>query len=56
MMQVVPKWKVTVLFTDRSVVLWIHDPFIGNVLRKLADLQFTENGLDQPIEIIVGAP
>ena len=53
-MQAVPKWKVTVVLTaDRQVVLWIHDNHLSNVLRQVSNMQFTENGLTQPLEIIV---
>ncbi len=55
MMQVVPKWKVVVTFQSREpITLWIHDTCIVNVLRKVADLQFTENGLEQPTRITIG--
>lgn len=51
MMHVLPRWKVTVTFADRSVVFWIHDNFLSNVLRKVADLQFSETGLDSELGI-----
>ena len=56
MLQLIPKWKVTVVLPEGSErVFWIHDHFIVNVLRKVADMQFTENGLSQPNSITVGA-
>lgn len=55
MMQVVPKWKVTVTFSDRNLVFWVSDSSISNVMRKIADMQFTENGLEQPVQITIGA-
>ena len=51
MLQVVPKWRVELTFSDRKVELWIYDQSPSNVLRKLADLQFSANGLDQPSQI-----
>lgn len=58
MMQVMAKWKVTVEFTnhEKNVTFWVHDNFVANVLRKVADLDFSGDGLDQPICIIVGGP
>jgi hypothetical protein len=55
MMQVQQKWKVTVLFegAKERQVLWLHDTFAANVLRKLADISFSEGGLQQPIEITI---
>lgn len=56
MMQVVPRWKVRVLFSGKnSVTLWFHDHHVSNVLRQVAALSFSENGLEQPEEIIVAA-
>ncbi len=55
MMQTVQKWKVVVIF-DRMQpehVFWIYDNCASNVLRKIADMQFTENGLVQPTSINV---
>lgn len=61
MMQVLPKWKVTVTFaTGREAVVWIHDNFMANVLRSVATLEFSDNGLEQPTYIgisrVTGAP
>lgn len=53
MMQVSRKWKVVVKFADREVVLWIADNFPSNVLRTVANLEFSETGLHQPISINV---
>lgn len=55
MMQIIPRWKVQALFENdaRNVTLWIYDSIGANVLRKAAEMQFTENGLDQPKCIIV---
>lgn len=53
-MQVVPKWKVTARLPEgKEVVFWMHDGFATNVLAKVASMQFTENGLNQPHTIIV---
>lgn len=53
MMVVVKKWKVTVKFTDREVVIYVNDNFIANALRTVAGLDFTANGLEQPVSISV---
>lgn len=57
MMQVIPKWKVTVTFGagtgSREFVLWVSDGHIANVLRTVANLQFTATGLEQPTGIYV---
>lgn len=53
MMQVVPKWQVTVTKSDGSLTLfWMHDNFLANVVRKVADMQF-ENGIAQPKRIVI---
>lgn len=54
MMQVVPKWKVTVKFLDREVVVFVHETHIENVLRVVAGLTFSTNPLESPSAIIVG--
>ena len=54
MIQTIPLWKVTVTLPSREVVLWIHDMHISNVLRQVAAIQFTENGLEQPTKIVIG--
>lgn len=52
MLQVMPKWKVVVLFQTRAdVVFWMYDSHLSNVQRAVANMQFTENGLDAPKEI-----
>lgn len=53
MMQVLPKWKVTVTFPGHDVVLWIHDNFISNVLRTVSTLQFNDTGLEQPTHVAI---
>lgn len=54
MLQVLPRWKVVVKMADGSErVFWVNDNFMANVLRKVADIQFTENGLSQPTAISV---
>lgn len=42
MMQVIPKWKVTVQLAGRDTVFWISDAFLSNVLRMLAAITFGE--------------
>lgn len=50
----VTKWIVNVDLKDREPIkFWIHDNFAGNVLRKLADLQFTDGVRDEPARIII---
>lgn len=53
MMQVVPKWKVSVFFvgTAADVAFWVFANSIGDVLRQVASMSFTENGLEQPTSI-----
>lgn len=53
MLQVIPKWKVTIKFSDRVVEFWMYDNHASNVASRAAAIQFTENGLDEPVEIIV---
>ena len=54
MMQVLKKWKVSVFFKEgTSQVFWINDNFMSNVLRKVADMDFSENGLVQPLQIVI---
>ncbi len=53
MLATITKWKVDVTFIDRNVALWVHNNHLANVLRQLADLQFTERGLDQPTSITI---
>lgn len=54
MLVVLNKYKVTVKFVDREVIVWVHDAHIENALRKVADLSFSANGLEQPIQITIG--
>lgn len=58
MMQVVPKWRVVVTmptWKDEEIehVFWISDNFIGNVLSAVARMQFSADGLTQPVSIRV---
>jgi hypothetical protein len=48
MMQLIPKWKVTVLLAGVSHVFWVSDRCASNVLRKVADMDFSDSGLEQP--------
>lgn len=52
MMQILSKWKVVVKFTNREVVFWVSDNFASNVLRKVADLDFTD-APEMPVSITV---
>ena len=51
MLQVIPKWKVTVTVAGVAQVLWVYANSVSDVMRKLADIQFTENGLTQPTSV-----
>ena len=55
MMQVSPKWKVTATFDSGLPPhqIWLYDNFISNILRKVADIQFTGSGLIQPVSITI---
>lgn len=56
MMQVVPKWEVKLCYEgDRVFKVWISDNFMSNVLRKVAEMDFTENALEQPYLVTVSA-
>jgi hypothetical protein len=48
MVHVVPQWKIAFVYADRTVTFWLHNNHAGNILRTVADLQFSENGLEQP--------
>jgi hypothetical protein len=55
MMQIVKRWRVEVTMRGgRKHVVWIDDNFAANVLRKLADIRFSENGVDEPVGIAIG--
>lgn len=54
MMIILKRWKVTVTSKDSnmeetSTVLYIHDNFYGNMLRKLAEIGFE----DEPVRVLV---
>jgi len=50
MMQVVPKWRVTIARPSTApLVLFISDQFLSNVLRKLADIELEQ----QPNEVTI---
>jgi hypothetical protein len=41
MMQMIPKWKITMTRSGApSVVIFISDHYLSNVLRKLAEIEF----------------
>ena len=41
MIHVISKWQIDILFEDNAIiVLYIHDDFEANVLRKLAEISF----------------
>ena len=53
MIYVVPQWKIGFEYSDRTVTFWLHNNSVSNVLRAVADMQFSENGLEQPLAIKV---
>ncbi len=54
MMQVIPQWKIVLDYPNRaSVEFWMSETFVSAVLRIISELQFTENGLEQPTRITV---
>ena len=53
MMHVVPKWRVTLARPNApSLVLFISDQFLSNVLRKLADIEFAQQPSDISIALV----
>jgi hypothetical protein len=54
MLHVVPKWKVSVTLRDGAEhTIWIHENVAANVLRKVADIQFAQNGLNDPVKVLL---
>ena len=53
MLQVIPKWRVTVTLGGHEQAFWISDNHISNVLRHVASMDFSENGLLQPKRIVI---
>lgn len=54
MMQIIPKWKIAYDYADgRHHEVWVSDSFASNILRKAADLDFSETGLSQPVRVLV---
>ncbi len=53
MMQMVQRWRVTVTVAGQASEFWINDNFLSNVLRKVADIQFSENGLSEPTRLLI---
>ncbi len=54
MMSITQKWRVTVGFQSREMVLFVNDNHLSNVLMSLAKLQFSENGIeDQPTRMTI---
>jgi hypothetical protein len=60
MMQVIARWRVTVTFEGgRQQVIWISGSFVSNIMRMVADLSWTADGIEQPVNITIareGAP
>ena len=56
MMQMVQRWKVIARFSGRpDIIIWIDNNFLSNVMRTVAEMQFSENGLEQPTAITIEA-
>lgn len=54
MIQVIPRWKVSVTRADgSSLTFWVHDVSMMAVCRKIADMQFTESALEHPASIVI---
>lgn len=54
MLQIINKWKVTVSMANGDMhTFWVNDNFLPNVLRKVADLQFSATGLQEPTSISI---
>lgn len=54
MMQILPKWKVTIIgdhHTAISPVMWVHAFTANDVMRQIANIQFTESGSEQPASV-----
>lgn len=55
MLETVTRWRVLVRQANGEMVFLVHDRFLANVLRQLAVMQFSDNGLEQPQEIVISA-
>lgn len=56
MMTVIPKWRVLVTMPNgKQAEFWISDNYIGNVLRQVAAMHFSADGLHEPTSIHVGS-
>jgi hypothetical protein len=57
MMQMIPKWKITMTRSSApSLVLFISDQFLSNVLRKLADIEFEAEPTLMSIVLVENPP
>jgi hypothetical protein len=53
MMQIVSKWKITITRSSApSLVIFISDRFLSNVLRKLADLELEVEPVSMSIVLV----
>lgn len=56
MMKLIPRWRVTIRFDNGArepTVFFISDEHASNVLRHVASMQFSENGLERETRIVV---
>ncbi len=53
MMQILEQWKVTIRKGSGEQTFWMNENFLNNVLQSLAKLQFSQNGLDQPVSLTI---
>lgn len=56
MIQIVKRWEVNVQFADGTEIkVWIDANHYQEVLRKVADLGFSKDGLRVPVTVFVAA-
>jgi len=53
MLQVIPKWKITVYFTEQdALTFYLHDQHFANILKKFAEIDFDR----RPLRVEIAAP
>ena len=53
MIQTVDRWRIDVRCEGQTQIFWINENSISNVLRWLASMQFSSNGLVHPESIAI---
>lgn len=54
MIQIQKKWKVTVTVGSGVITFWVSDNFLSNVMRTVANIEFSSSGLnEQPKSIAI---